>query len=400
MNLEIINKIKHESNLKEGQSLAYDKFFNFFFKEKRKKMFVISGIAGTGKTTLLSKISECLEKINVDFVVATYTGKASSVLIDKGATSQTIHSLMYKPIINDSNGNIIGWKRNEEIPYDLIIIDEFSMLSKKMIKDLLFYGVKILFLGDINQLPSPEEDTNYLEDKIDVSLAEILRQAKDNPIIENSIKALKGFYFKEGFIARNEQGVFMTVDRYDYDKLEKLMNRIDVMICGTNKFRHFLNTKYREIKKIKEILAPNDNLVILKNNEGFNVFNGQIATIYSYGDIFKNEIGMRCIEAKTSLGDLLLSYDIIEKQDYDYNKEISLKYKTIKRIEGFVEPVFTNYAHALTCHKMQGSQARSIMVFSNDLLFMRYNKDKGELLYKRALYTAITRAEVNCVLVV
>jgi len=397
-----LKRIKDESNFSEGQAKAYDEFFKFL-NNKSKKMFVISGLQGCGKSYLVSKISVYLKEIGLDFVIATYTGKASSVLIDRGAISQTIHSLIYKPIIEDGTGRIIGWKRNDNIPYDLIIIDEFSMLSKKMILDLLFYGVKVLFVGDVNQLPNPQEDTNYLEDKIDVHLTEILRQAKGNPIIENSLLALKGFSFKKGFLARNEQGVFMTIDRYNYDRIEKLMDRVDIMICGTNKLRHFLNTKYREIKGIKEILVPNDKLVILKNNEKFNVFNGQIATIYSYGEIYQNEIGMKCIEAETSLGSLILNYDIIEKQDYDFNKEISLKYNRIRNDKDFIEPVFTNYAHALTCHKMQGSQAKSIMVFGYDLLFMKYmNKDKvkGEELYRRALYTSLGRAEVNCVLVI
>ena len=81
--LSIEEEIKLESGFNEGQAKAYDMIFEFL-KNKNKQMFVLSGIGGSGKSFLISKIIKVLERKNKNFSVATFTGKATAVLIDRG----------------------------------------------------------------------------------------------------------------------------------------------------------------------------------------------------------------------------------------------------------------------------------------------------------------------------
>ena len=93
------------------------------------------------------------------------TGKAASVLVQRGASNATtIHKLIYnrieKEYENEINGKIIKTKRFEFIKshqfqtYKLIIVDEVSMVEKKIMEDLLSFGIPMICCGDAGQLPA------------------------------------------------------------------------------------------------------------------------------------------------------------------------------------------------------------------------------------------------------
>ncbi len=98
----------------------------------------------------------------------------------------TIHGLIYKAIC-DEQDNIIGWekKSTDEFNYDLIIIDEASMITSQIWDDLLTFGIPVLAAGDHGQLP-PIEGTFNLMDNPVLKLEEIFRQERENPIIKIS----------------------------------------------------------------------------------------------------------------------------------------------------------------------------------------------------------------------
>ena len=106
-----------------------------------------------------------------------------------GDSVSTIHSLIYSPITN-SREEIVGWERKEEIKFNLIIVDESSMIDQFIWADLLSYGVPIIAVGDHGQLP-PIKGTFNLMSNPEIKLEEIHRQKKGNPIIELSVIARK-----------------------------------------------------------------------------------------------------------------------------------------------------------------------------------------------------------------
>ncbi|MFS8159608.1 MAG: AAA family ATPase, partial [Candidatus Roizmanbacteria bacterium] len=221
----------------------------------------VGGYAGTGKTTITSILRTVLEKLSPKLRVsfACFTGKASMVLksklIDQKAilgtdTIGTIHSLMYKPKI-DSKGRIISWKKVEKIESDLIIIDEASMLTKDMWKDLLSYKIPIIAIGDHGQLP-PVGDTYSLMQKPELRLETIHRHRDGNPILEVATLArttgkipFKTFspYVKK--LARNSQEA--------EDLILSIFGSVDentLILCGRNNTRIRLNNQIRQIMEI------------------------------------------------------------------------------------------------------------------------------------------------------
>lgn len=160
----------------------------YWYKNKTKPTFTIAGVAGSGKSTIIEIIIEemGLDKKNVRYCA--YTGMASNVLIRKGNPATTIHKLIYDPIeVQDekTKRKKIVFKLKETLDEDirLIVVDEVSMVSQKMLDELLSFGIPILATGDPKQLPPIGSGMNKLLDNPDVFLDEPLRQALDNPII-------------------------------------------------------------------------------------------------------------------------------------------------------------------------------------------------------------------------
>lgn len=152
MNSEL-NKISFDTDNREMRN-AYDLI------AKTNKSFFLTGRAGTGKTTFLQKVQECVDK---DFIVLAPSGVAAI-----NAGGQTIHSFFGLDLgvqgpksYGMMNENKIALARN----VDTIIIDEVSMVRcdimdaiDRMLRycrhsSLPFGGVQMVLVGDIFQLP-------------------------------------------------------------------------------------------------------------------------------------------------------------------------------------------------------------------------------------------------------
>lgn len=111
---------------------------------------LISGLAGSGKSSLVSGILAALP--NAEFAQCALSGKAAARLQEvTGVKGQTIHRLL-------------GWagyefEHDEHNPlnYDIIILDEISLVGGEIFLDLLKAipdGTKLIMLGDLGQLPA------------------------------------------------------------------------------------------------------------------------------------------------------------------------------------------------------------------------------------------------------
>ena len=126
----------------KGLKIAVDRYRN------HEKYTVISGYAGTGKSTLVRFIIKALPNINEDDVVyATYTGKAAQVLAKKGNKNvTTLHKLLYESFPRP-DGTFFR-KPRPEIDYHIVVVDEVSMVPKTLIDLLFSHDVYIICLGD------------------------------------------------------------------------------------------------------------------------------------------------------------------------------------------------------------------------------------------------------------
>lgn len=154
----------------------------------------IAGFAGAGKTTLIKFIIAALNLSPDDVGYAAFTGKAATVLTQKGcANATTAHKLLYKASPTKDGKFVFKPRLELENPYKLIVIDEISMLPKTMWNLLLTHRVHVLALGDPAQLPpvSADED-NHVLDEPHIFLDEIMRQAQESEIIRLSMHVREG----------------------------------------------------------------------------------------------------------------------------------------------------------------------------------------------------------------
>lgn len=168
---------------------------DYWYRNNLSYFFSLTGAAGTGKTFVIRYIIENILK-GKKVCVSAPTHKAVKVIEDftglKGATIHSIHGL--RPNFNFKDFNIDKIKfestgKNKFNKYDVIIIDEASMISKGMHKlnktRATQYNTRIIYLGDLLQLLPVGEATvsAAFDSKYKYNLTEIIRQKEGNPII-------------------------------------------------------------------------------------------------------------------------------------------------------------------------------------------------------------------------
>lgn len=374
--------------LNDKQNKAMKEIISWYkaFNINKKPYYVLSGCAGSGKSTLVSYIIEELGLKNVKTVA--YTGMAASVLLKKGnMNSSTIHRLIYNTVVIKKNGKrefITTLKDKEELEgINLIVVDEFSFINDKIIEDILSFEIPILFVGDHQQLP-PVAGSNSLE--IDFFLDEPVRQALDNPIIQLATYARLNQLDKIRIGTYDNNVTVFSKDSFPY---EAITNVDQIIACKNNTVRA-LNQFYR-----KEVLNYNNNLIMdnekimcTANNwekvnlEGFALVNGLIGNASSIS-----------IKEKPQVYELNFNIDfgssfnnvLIDKLDFE-NKEIDNLTKLYRAPVEELDSLNTFvYAYAITCHKSQGSE------FNRVTFFPEYLGDKE--MYKKLMYVGITRAK-------
>lgn len=367
----------------------------------------VAGYAGTGKTfticELRKEIHYFLKHLKVAFV--SFTGKASSVLqfkltehnaIYKTDYVGTIHGLIYKPkTIWDKKLKafvIVGWTKKTpgELLYDLIIIDEASMVSKSLWSDLKSYQIPIIAFGDHGQLP-PIGDKFNLLNKPSYKLTKIERHALNSPII-----SLSQTVRKKGHIPQRIYSPDVFKLSWETKECQKLWNSIKfdkdtIVLCGFNATRSYINDRIREKLGCKKTEPrPGERVVCLQNDKDIKLMNGQICKVIwvmpeeenlyrmtlesDEGEMYETYVSTKCFGQ--------VKYTI--RTDNDLQKEKQLKYALSK---GYRNINYFDYGYCISVHKSQGSEWNRVILFEQR---SQYWDDEY---YTRWLYTAITRAK-------
>lgn len=375
----------------EGLRIAVERY------HQNEPYTVISGYAGTGKSTLIKFIISALD-INPERVAyIAYTGKAAQVLRNKGCpTAMTAHRLLYKSL-QRADGTFIHIPRESlNSDCDIVVVDEVSMLPKQMWELLLSHNVYVIACGDPGQLP-PIGEENGILDHPHIFLDEIMRQAAESEIIRLSAD------IRAGKIIKPYKGSEINVVR-QRDLCDGMFTWADQILCGKNITRHTMNTYYRNMRYGEDIPAPivGDKVICLKNNwdkitaTGDALVNGTIGTIEEIATYPNPWLNPMCIidfapetidetdSRDQVFHELLMDYKLITTKEATVNKENFRMFPKQLRPEQF------DYGYCITVHKSQGSEYDKVLVLEEVL-------KRAD--HARWLYTAVTRASQKLTLV-
>ena len=398
-------QFSREWNPSDDQQQAYEALHRWV--DNPSPLITLGGYAGTGKTTLLGAWArEVTQDYNVAF--CTFTGKASTVLAKSLEAAGvavhhfyvgTIHRMMYRPQ-TDSSGNIIGWFKKPVLDYDLIVVDEASMVPTKLRDDLMAYGIPMLAVGDHGQLPPVGEDAGLMR-RPDLRLEKVHRQAMDNPIVALSVHVRRGGDIRPFIRAREDVRLVLGEGIGDLKALmadwyQKPSDADDTMaLCYSNRGRVGLNAMIRKQLGFGGPPRVEDRVICVKNAyfDDFlvaNGYRGYLGRVQKYGE-------------DHWMGQVVFPGENVAIENARMNRHQFDRPKTFRDKEAITGgPYYSwgqvgllfDFGYALTVHKAQGSQARRVLVTVE-----RPDPDPEDDDYIRWLYTAVTRSAEELVLV-
>lgn len=382
------------------------------------QIFRLFGYAGTGKTTIAKQVKTFANKVQF----GAFTGKAALVLNNKGCEgARTIHSMIYrasdrskverdnlkaylesikedpakaeevkaveKQIIDlnlqlqqpgfslNPNAFIRKWDDDCECyvsltPPDLIVIDECSMVDKRLGQDLESFRIPILVLGDPAQLPPVAGGGYFTEAKPDVLLTEIHRQAGDNPIVDIATQIRTGRLPPLG-----QYGNSRIVEKRTLSQDEWLS--ADQILCGRNNTRHGINARVRQLRGHLGLLPEvGERLVCLRNNHQLGLLNGSMWRPTEVTDMPTENFFTMTIE---SLDDPEREpvKTVVHKKPF-LGQEFEDMYERREADE-------FDFGYCITTHKAQGSEWSHVIYIDE---WPSRNGDER----RRHQYTGVTRA--------
>ena len=352
------------------------------------KICVITGSAGTGKTTVLNAAIKSLQKLRGgEIVLAAPTGRAARrMAFSTGLEANTLHHLLG---ISNEGDSVIPIA-TKQIEADYVFIDEASMCDIAIIYKLFQQcsdDCSFIFIGDPNQLPSVGAG-NVLDDFIQsnripvIKLKYIYRQAKDSKIVLNANRILNSspvmmlgddFEIYESTVSLEIQDII--VKKYQ-EELNRTKDLFETQII-TPKRRDGDLSAYHLNLKIQSIINPHvvGKFDLIAN--GFNFREGDKVICCKNTKTVKNgDIGLVLSISKSGNNySMLVEFDdYTEEFDSDQVKELNFM-----------------LAHAITVHKSQGSEFRSVL--------MPIATENRVMLKRNLFYTAITRAKEKMIIV-
>ena len=353
--------------------------------KKDKPIFVYSGPPGSGKTWVIRLFFEKLGITPDEFVTCAFAGKAVTVLARNGLPAKTIHSLIYYPVfkkIETEDGKFhyeFTFVKKESLDPKLkyIVVDELSMVNDTIMHDLLSFGIPVIGMGDINQLPPGFGESSFML-RPDFCLNEIMRQVKDSPIIKLSQMVLHDEPLLYGSYGNCNVLRNMKLD-------DSIIKNYDMILCGKNTTRDFINSFVRHnIYGIKTDDPVIMDKVVCKQNEWDRCVNDMYLTNGTVGYI--NDIFEESVNDKRATIDFTPEYN---RKSVYYNVDMDLKYITspyeTRKEMGFTKFTKFEYAYAITTHSSQGSEYDRILYIDEAI---GGGRDK----IKKLKYTAISRA--------
>jgi len=396
---------------------------------------IITGGPGTGKTTTLAKVLSLRFKLNPEMKVALAapTGKAAARMAESlknAADNFPDLKTEFEQLIPSTLHRLLGYQKNSiyfkhhsenPLPYDLVIVDESSMIDLALFAKLLDAvgkGTHLILLGDKNQLAAVEAGSlfgdlcmtqqelnlfsrekadfinGFLIDESSKINAENISESQ-HPLFEKVVELQHSFRFSDdGGIGKLSKAIISNQP----DEIRSFFeNKDEQVLTDTGYADKIFNdfaanyAEYIQENDIKTALEKLNNQRILcavrEGDKGVYALNRKIEKylhgkgLISPGSEFYENRPLMVTGNNYELG--LFNGDIgIVREGRVWFESADGSLKSV--LPAFLENVETVFA--MTIHKSQGSE------FSRVLTVLPENPDLA-LLTAELLYTAVTRAK-------
>ena len=414
MNIVKKNVYKLMEELSNQQKDAFIVFKEFANSIER--MFLLCGCAGSGKSFLTRVFINYIYNSGLSIIVLAPTHKALGVIRDYvdniNIECSTIAKFLCKKQTFHDNGEVSFIRESNlymKHKYNYIFIDEASMIDMDDFHCFQnIHSSKIIFIGDLYQLPPIGEVNSIVFDKVcyKYELTETIRTSHNT--LQTIYNEFRNFIIKnielelddnEHFTVYNSKSDFFTAIQENYSSNCKIITYRNIMVDVYNKYIRKICLKTNEPYIIGEQLVftqpylvdyQNNTEVIVKNATKCKLshpFTHVLYTVYKLDLMDDNSIYKIADESRDEHDFYFkkMLHEILTSTAKNKTKKWA-KYYTWKN--AFDAPVVYNYA--MTAYKSQGSTIPITFIDLDDIFHSMINKDT--VVMKKAMYTSITRA--------
>ncbi len=349
-----------------------------------RKILVITGGPGTGKTTIIRAVVDIFRKWGKEVLLAAPTGRAAKRLLETtGQDARTIHRVLeFQP----KKGT---FKRNEGNPLrgEALVVDEFSMVDLPLMYHLLKAvppWMRLILVGDKDQLPSVGPGA-LLHDIIAsgtvdvVRLDEIFRQEKESLIVVNAHRVNQGLSLV--YAPRTDKNADFYFIRQEDDK--KAFQTILKMCSSSIPYKLGLSPLSPQI----QVISP-----MYKGVVGVDNLNTELQARLNPGREGL-QVGSRVFRARDKVMQVRNDYDkdvfngdigsVLHADKAKYRLFVDFDGRTVCYEKDELNDI--TLAYAVSVHKAQGSEYQAVIM---PLLTQHFI-----MLQRNLFYTALTRAK-------
>ncbi|HVX31824.1 MAG TPA: ATP-dependent RecD-like DNA helicase [Solirubrobacterales bacterium] len=351
------------------------------------RVSVLTGGPGVGKTRATKEIVAAAEAAGAKIALCAPTGRAARRLQETtGHEAQTIHRMLeWIP------GGDPGFGPGRPLPVDLVIVDESSMLNLRL-AEVLLEGLAetthVVFVGDADQLP-PIGAGKPFEDLIESGAAPVVRLTQIFRQAAKSMITTAAHEINQGRPPHLEPGPDQERDFFFIERPapERALETV-VEVVAERAAESFGVDPIREVQTLAPMYrgpvgidALNERLQARLNPDGKKAI----------GERFR--IGDRLIQTRNSheLGLMNGSIVFLRRDDPDEESIVVDTDEGGTLVMPYSETATLKLAYAISVHKAQGCEVPVIVAVCH--------RSHTRMLTRPLLYTAITRARRNCVLV-